>query len=68
VVGVSDERTGEAVKAYVVVEGQVRVGELKQHVSERLARFKQPTVIELVAALPHSLSGEVARARIEDAR
>jgi hypothetical protein len=37
-------------------------------VSERLARFKQPTVIELVAALPHSLSGEVARARIEDAR
>jgi long-chain acyl-CoA synthetase len=68
VVGVSDERTGEAVKAYVVVEGQVRVGELKQHVSERLARFKQPTVIELVGALPHSLSGEVARARIEDAR
>jgi long-chain acyl-CoA synthetase len=66
VVGVADDRTGEGVKAYVVADPHVTRDELLQHSAERLARFKQPTVIELVDALPHSLSGEVARARIED--
>jgi long-chain acyl-CoA synthetase len=65
VVGVPDERSGEAVKAYVVVDESVTVARLREHAGERLARFKQPRVIEVVEALPHSLSGEVVRSRLD---
>ena len=64
VIGVTDARTGEAVKASVVAEGSLSVEDLQAHASERLARFKQPSVIEVVDTLPHSLSGEVVRARL----
>ena len=64
VVGVPDERSGEAVKAFVVVDRGVTVDALRDHIGERLARFKQPKVIEVVDALPHSLSGEVVRSRL----
>jgi long-chain acyl-CoA synthetase len=68
VVGVPDDRTGEAVKAYVVVGSSLTADQfteqLRAHTATRLARFKRPTTIELVAELPHSLSGEVARGRI----
>jgi long-chain acyl-CoA synthetase len=32
----------------------------------RLARFKCPTVIEMVERLPHSSTGKIARARLRD--
>jgi len=67
VVGVPDERSGEAVKAFVVVDSSVTLDALRDHVGERLARFKQPKVIEVVDALPHSLSGEVVRSRLDRA-
>jgi long-chain acyl-CoA synthetase len=64
VVGVPDDRTGESVKAFVVTDGSIRARDITEYVSTRLARFKQPKVIEMVTELPHSLSGEVARGRI----
>ncbi|HEX5017898.1 MAG TPA: AMP-binding protein, partial [Actinomycetes bacterium] len=64
VVGVPDDQTGEAVKAYVVTDGAVTDAELLEHASSRLARFKHPKVIERVDELPHSLSGEIARGRL----
>ena len=64
VVGVPDDRTGEAVKAFVVATGEVSEADLQTHVSTRLARFKQPREYELVEQLPHSLSGQVARGRV----
>jgi long-chain acyl-CoA synthetase len=69
VVGVAHPQTGEAVKAYVVARpGAVLTAEaITAHAAERLARFKQPTIVELVAELPHSVTGKVAKGRLRDA-
>ena len=63
VVGVPDERTGEAVKAVLVPRpGAVLTAEqVRAHCAIRLARFKLPTVVEFVDELPHSATGKIAR-------
>lgn len=71
VVGVPDERTGEAVKAFVVLAPGVsasaaEVDAVREHVAERLARFKRPRDLEVVATLPHSATGKVAKARLRE--
>jgi long-chain acyl-CoA synthetase len=72
VVGVPDERTGEAVKAFVVLTPGTRpaadeIDAVREHVAGRLARFKRPRDIEVVAALPHSATGKVAKTRLREA-
>jgi long-chain acyl-CoA synthetase len=66
VVGVPDERTGEAVKAVLVrAEGaQLTAQEVLAHCAERLARFKVPTVVEFTDALPRTPTGKVARRQL----
>jgi long-chain acyl-CoA synthetase len=71
VIGVPEERTGEAVVAYVVpTRGaeQTDAGELaervRSHCETRLARFKVPSRIEVVGELPHSATGKVAKGRL----
>jgi long-chain acyl-CoA synthetase len=68
VIGVPDERTGEAVVAYVVVtdgaDAQDLAERVRSHCETRLARFKVPSRIEVVAALPHSATGKVAKGRL----
>ena len=66
VIGVPDEETGEAVVAYVVaavpephLEEAVRA-----HATERLARFKQPSRIEVVDELPVTVTGKVQKGRL----
>jgi long-chain acyl-CoA synthetase len=44
----------------------VTAEEITAHTAERLARFKQPTIVELVAELPHSVTGKVAKGRLRD--
>jgi long-chain acyl-CoA synthetase len=63
VVGVPHTYTGEAVKAYVVLEPGVDVteSELLDAVTLRLARFKCPESIEIAEDLPHLLTGKVLR-------
>ena len=63
VVGVPHPYTGEAVKAYVVLEdgNSVTEAELSADVETRLARFKAPQSIEIVDSLPHLLTGKVLR-------
>lgn len=66
VVGMFDERTGEAVKAFVVLgDRTLPMEELREHAASRLARFKRPKDIEVVDDLPHSQTGKVARARLQ---
>jgi long-chain acyl-CoA synthetase len=63
VVGVPHAYTGEAVKAYVVLEpgAEATEAELLVNVQTRLARFKSPASIEIVPDLPHLLTGKVLR-------
>ena len=68
VIGVPDEATGEAVVAYVVASpGRVAAeveGAVRAHVEGRLARFKQPARIEVVEALPLTVTGKVQKGRL----
>ena len=74
VIGAADERTGEAVVAYVVrrAESSLTDAEIaeavREHCASRLARFKQPAAVHVVADLPRSLTGEVSRGRLRERR
>ena len=63
VVGEPDERTGEAVRAYVVPAPGVTLdpAALLAAAGRSLARFKVPAVIEVVAALPHTVTGKIMK-------
>ncbi len=68
VIGVADDRTGEAVVAYVKPrEGADREelpGLVERVCARRLARFKQPTVIHVVDELPYTVTGKVQKGRL----
>lgn len=68
VVGVPDDATGEAVTALVVARrgATLTAEQIADHCATRLARFKCPTVIRVVEALPHSATGKVAKGRLRD--
>ncbi len=63
VVGVPDERWGEACAAFVVLrEGAAATGDtLREHCRARLARFKVPKTFTVVGALPRSSMGKVLK-------
>jgi 2-furoate---CoA ligase len=63
VVGEPDDRWGQRVAAYAVVEQGVTADELDAFclASERLARFKRPRAYHLVDELPKSPSGKILR-------
>lgn len=61
-----DAERGAVVKAYVVLAPGVQgdealVGELQQHVRERLAPYEYPKEIEFIEALPMTTTGKVQR-------
>jgi long-chain acyl-CoA synthetase len=67
VIGVDDERTGEAVVAYVRAPGAdpEEIAEaVRAHCAGRLARFKQPSRIEIVDELPRTITGKVQKGRL----
>ncbi|WP_375000479.1 class I adenylate-forming enzyme family protein [Aeromicrobium sp. CTD01-1L150] len=68
VVGVPDERTGEAVVAFVVATSGVTdeevVRRVTEHATHHLARFKQPSNVIVVHDLPYSATGKVAKGRL----
>jgi len=63
-VGVPDERTGERVKAVLVLRDDATLTEeqVHAHCSARLAKFKVPGPVEFVDTLPHSITGKLRRA------
>jgi long-chain acyl-CoA synthetase len=67
VIGVEDERTGEAVVAYVVApaaDADALAADVRAHCEARLARFKQPSRIEVVSELPVGVTGKVQKGRL----
>jgi len=63
VVGVPDERWGEAVHAFVVAAPghDLATGDLAGYLSGRLAAFKTPLRYEFVDAVPRNPSGKILR-------
>jgi long-chain acyl-CoA synthetase len=63
-VGVPDDRTGETVKAVLVLQpgAELSAEQVFEHCAARLARFKVPTSVEFAESLPHSPTGKLARA------
>jgi long-chain acyl-CoA synthetase len=68
VIAVPDPRTGSAVRAVVVLEpgAELPVEALLEHAAGQLARYKVPTSVHVLPALPHSLTGKVSRARLRE--
>jgi long-chain acyl-CoA synthetase len=68
-VGVPDPRTGERVKAVLVLNDGMSLTEdqVRDYCAARLAKFKVPGPVEFVAALPHSITGKLRRASLRTA-
>jgi fatty-acyl-CoA synthase len=68
VIGVPDEQWGERPKAFVVLaEGQsASPEELIEHVRTRIARYKAPKTVELVAQLPKTSTGKVQKFELRE--
>lgn len=72
VIGIPHESSGQAVKAYVVLESpvaeqwSVTVATLAAHCARNLARYKCPTVFEPVDELPHSATGKVRKVALRE--
>ncbi len=63
IVGVPDQRWGESVKAFVALKegASATPEELINYSRERLAHFKCPRSVEVVAALPRNPTGKVLK-------
>ncbi len=64
VVGIPSARTGEAVKAFVVLEdgvGRLTPDDLRAHAEGHLARYKCPADIEILDELPRGSGGKLLR-------
>jgi acyl-CoA synthetase (AMP-forming)/AMP-acid ligase II len=66
VVGVPDDKWGEAVKAVIVLKPDVTLGEAEviDYCKEYLAGFKKPKSVEFRAELPKSPLGKILKAEI----
>ena len=61
VFGVPDERYGEQLKAVVETRAEVAPEELQAFVRDRLADYKVPASVEIVAELPRNPNGKVMK-------
>jgi crotonobetaine/carnitine-CoA ligase len=70
VIGVASPLSDEDVKAFVVATSgrALDVHTLHTHAGERLARFKVPRYYEVVAELPHTPTGRLAKHRLPTER
>jgi len=68
VVGVPDDRWGEAVKAIVVMKQgkEATAADIINFTRERIAGFKTPKSVEFIEALPRNPSGKILRRHLRD--
>ena len=64
VVGVPDERWGEACLAFVVLSGEATEEELLEHCRARLARYKVPRGVRFVESLPRNALDKVVKSEL----
>jgi long-chain acyl-CoA synthetase len=68
VIGVADERMGEEIKAFVVLNDGMLVSkiDLINWTKERIAVYKYPRIIEFIEALPMSATGKILKKELRD--
>ncbi|MEI9988612.1 MAG: fatty acid--CoA ligase [Rhizomicrobium sp.] len=68
VIGVPDERWGEAVKAVVVPKSgrTIDAADVIAFARSRIAHFKAPKSIDVIAALPRNASGKILRRQLRE--
>src|SRR5207245_3563196 len=68
VIGVPDERWGEAVKALVVLKpgAEGDAAEILAYTRERLAGYKSPKSIDFIDALPRNPTGKVLKRELRE--
>lgn len=68
VIGVPDERWGEAVKAVVVLKPGTEASEadILGFARQRIAAFKAPKSVDFVVALPRNASGKVLKRNLKE--
>jgi acetyl-CoA synthetase len=71
VVAQTDEDTGQAIVAYVTLEGDLegdddRVAELREHVAQRIGKLARPKRIIWSGDLPKTRSGKIMRRLLRD--
>jgi fatty-acyl-CoA synthase len=69
VIGAPDEKWGETVVAVAALKPghQLTLADLQTFAAERLARYKIPRVLRLVAALPRNPTGKVLKYKLREA-
>jgi long-chain acyl-CoA synthetase len=60
-IGIPDEKCGEVVKLFVVVEIEMSVDDIKAHCRENLTGYKIPRHVEFKDDLPKSNVGKILR-------
>ncbi len=68
VIGVADERWGEAVTAVAVVKDgeDLTLDQLRDFATDKLARYKLPTKLEVIDVIPRNASGKVLKRELRD--
>ena len=68
VIGVDDEKFGQALKAFVVTKGSGSLSEdaAKKYVKENLAGYKVPREVEFMDELPRNATGKVLKRELEE--
>ncbi len=68
VIGVPDDKWGETVKAIVVPRpgATIAAATLIEYCQPRLARYKQPTSVEITDALPRNATGKVLKRTLRE--
>lgn len=71
VIGATDEDTGQSVAAFVTLEGDLEgsddlVGEIREHVAQRIGKLARPKRIIWADDLPKTRSGKIMRRLLKD--
>ena len=66
VIGVPDERHGEEIKAYVILEKDASVtpDELIAWGKEQMASYKYPRMVQIVESLPTTATGKILKRKL----